>query len=133
MLKKSSLWSRVLLLEELKNNYWFLVYNNYNTPLLNNYTGKDSKNIFCIEEGVYNNEGKILVKVFDFYLFLPEANYSAITINIQLSIVKLGYIIYLGRLKDIKDSLKALKSISSCSKLEKGKYFWILLNKITTI
>jgi hypothetical protein len=115
-------------LDERRNDRWLLVYDNYDTPLLNNHMGKGSKDISSIEVGHDSDEGKILVKAYDIRSFLPEADHGAIIVTTRSSTVKLGPIVHLGKLKDIKDGLKVLTSVSGRAELEKGERFSILLN-----
>jgi hypothetical protein len=112
-----------------RNSRWLLVYDNYDTPLLNNYTGKGSNDISCIEVGADSDEGKNLAKAYDLRSFLPEADHGAIIVTTRSSTVKLGQIVPLGKLKDIKDGLRVLTSVSGRVGLEKGECFLIVLNK----
>ncbi|KUM64737.1 hypothetical protein ACN42_g2345 [Penicillium freii] len=112
-------------LDEPRNDRWLLVYDNYDNPLLNKHTGKDSKDVSSIEVGVDNDEGKNLAKAFDLRSFLPEADHGAIIVTTRSSAVKLGQIVHLGKLEDIKDGLTVLKPVSGRAGLEKGECFCI--------
>ena len=67
---------------------------------------------------MYNNYNNPKVRdnidptALDLHGFLPETDHRSIIVIIRLSQMKLGYYIKIGKLKDMRDSLKILSHTS---------------------
>ena len=78
-------------LDHPKNTRWLIIYDNYDNPRLR------------------SNTDPIAV---DLRGYLPEADHGSVIITTRSSQVKLGHRIKVGKLEDMRDSLKILSHIS---------------------
>lgn len=78
------------------NNRWLIIYNNYDNPKLPG--NRDSA-------------------VIDIQKFLPELYQGSIIITTRSSQVKIGYLIHIGKLEDVSDSLEILSNTSGRGRL----------------
>ncbi|OAA34539.1 Tetratricopeptide-like helical [Metarhizium rileyi] len=78
-------------LGEPANSRWLLVYDNYDNPLL-------------------ERQGTVVdSKAFDLQKYVPETNFGAVIIITRSPLVKMGPIIHLEKLSNIKDGLRILQ------------------------
>ncbi|KAK5992301.1 Kinesin light chain 1 [Cladobotryum mycophilum] len=104
-------------LDEPRNNRWLIIYDNYDTPKLYGREDERESTSEAASTGAVNEEDPTEVetvasKAFDIRPFLPTSFHGAIIITTRSSAVKLGRLIHLQKLKDIKDSLEILTSTS---------------------
>jgi hypothetical protein len=82
------------------NNRWLIIYDNYDNPKLP------------------GNRDSTLV---DIQKFLPESYQGSVIITTRSSQVKIGYLIHIGKLEDISDSLEILSNMSGRGRLRDGE------------
>jgi hypothetical protein len=82
------------------NTRWLMIYDNYDTPKL---PGKTDPTAVDIKE------------------FLPESYQGSIIITTRSSEVKIGHLIQIRKLSDVRDSLKILSAVSRRQALITGK------------
>ncbi|TWU73603.1 hypothetical protein ED733_000634 [Metarhizium rileyi] len=90
-------------LGEPANSRWLLVYDNYDNPLL-------------------ERQGTVVdSKAFDLQKYVPETNFGAVIIITRSPLVKMGPIIHLEKLSNIKDGLRILQL--GVVRLSNDRYF----------
>lgn len=77
-------------LDELMNDRWLVVYNNYDNPLLDHQTDRTPRRASFGGAGTDNNDEEDLAKAFDLQKFLPETDHGAIIVTTRSTMVKLG-------------------------------------------
>jgi hypothetical protein len=82
------------------NTRWLMIFDNYDNPKLPE--NRDSAAV-------------------DIQKFLPESYQGSVIITTRLSQVKIGHLIYVGKLEDVSDSLEILSSTSGREGLKSGK------------
>lgn len=99
------------------NDWWLLVYDNYDCPPMDK-NGKGESGEAGVEmetDGDIND-----AEAYDIRPFLPDGH-GAILITTRSARVQIGHRIPLGKLKDPKDSLAILSHTSGRHDLDKGK------------
>ncbi|KAL4787743.1 hypothetical protein BJX76DRAFT_354003 [Aspergillus varians] len=99
-------------LDEPMNDRWLVVYDNYDSPLLNNRKGGNPSDASCIMPGGYGEEAEDCARAFDLRTYLPDTDHGSIIVTTRSSMVKLGQSIQVGKLLDINDCLEILTSNS---------------------
>jgi hypothetical protein len=112
-------------LDELKNDRWLVVYDNYDDVDLSGHE-EDRKSVGLAAEDGRNFDGEgqlgtVASKAYNIRPYFPETDHGAIIITTRLSKVKLGHSIQLGKLKNVDDSLAILASTSNRADLKQGK------------
>jgi hypothetical protein len=82
------------------NNRWLIIYDNYDNPKLPG--NQDSARV-------------------DIQKFLPESYQGSVIITTRSSQIKIGHLIYIGKLEDVSDSLEILSNTSGRGRLRDGK------------
>lgn len=113
-------------LDEARNDRWLLVYDNYDDVKFNGEGGADQSALHITEESrtisSKTSQTKAAdLKAYDIRPYFPKTDHSAIVITTRSSTVKLGQLIRISKLGDVKDSLAILKSTSNRAHLGQGK------------
>lgn len=100
-------------LDNLKNNHWLVIYDNYDNPKLdkNKRSGKET-----------DKDMDIISKGYDIRLFFPEVYHGAVLITTRSSRVEIGHRIPLRKLNKLEESLEILSYTSNRRELHKGRF-----------
>ncbi|KAK1624262.1 hypothetical protein BDP81DRAFT_330670 [Colletotrichum phormii] len=122
-------------LDEARNDRWLVVYDNYDDVRFDGRGGADQSALRIAEEGgpVSSKTSQTETadsKAYDIRPYFPETDHGAIVITTRSSTVKLGQLIRMSKLSDVKDSLAILESTSSRAHLSQNPDAYTLARRL---
>lgn len=105
-------------LSEPRNNRWLLVYDNYDHPQLGNDCKPARQDADIV--GDLEEEDYLLPKGYNIHRYLPDIHHGAVVVTTRSSLVDIGELIRLQKLKSKEDSLHILKSTSRRQETQDG-------------